>query len=135
MINNVVLTGRLVATPELKNTPSGKYVTSFTIANDTGYGDSKRTNFINIVAWQKTAEFVTKYFKKGNAIGICGSIQTRQYDDKDGKKVYVTEVFANEIHFIESKKNDVQNENAPAEETQNNDFIPQEYADDDELPF
>lgn len=132
MINNVVLTGRCVDTPELKVTTSGTNVASFTIANETGYGDHKRTNFINIVAWKKTAEFVAKYFQKGDAIGITGEIQTRKYQDKNGNNRTVVEVVANEVHFIESKKNDAagqKQEESPRYDEQN---MPQY---DGELPF
>ena len=128
MINNVVITGRLTRDPELRTTQNGKSVTSFTVANDTGYGDFKKTNFINIVSWGKTAEFVVNYFKKGSAIGLCGSIQTRDYE-KDGKKVYITEVVANEVHFIESKKNDAAGE---PEADYGDDFTA---INDDDLPF
>ena len=130
MINNVVITGRLTKDPELKTTQNGKSVTSFTVANETGYGDYKKTNFLNIVAWGKTAEFVASYFKKGSAIGICGTVQTRDYE-KDGHKVYVTEIFANEVHFIESKKNDT----ADKTEADIFDNFPTVNPDEDDLPF
>ncbi|MEE1054531.1 MAG: single-stranded DNA-binding protein, partial [Acutalibacteraceae bacterium] len=86
MFNLVVLTGRLTADPELKTTPNGISVTSFSIAVDRRYrsGEERQTDFINIVAWRTSAEFICKYFKKGNLIGIEGSIQTRRYQDKNG---------------------------------------------------
>ena len=86
MFNLVVLTGRLTADPELKTTNTGISVTSFSIAVNRRYraGEETQTDFINIVAWRQTAEFITKYFKKGNMIGIEGSIQTRKYTDKNG---------------------------------------------------
>ena len=130
MINNVVITGRLTKDTELRTTQNGKSVVSFTVANDTGCGEYKRTNFINVVAWGKTAEFVAKYFKKGSAIGLCGSIQTRDYE-KDGHKVYVTEVVASEVHFIESKKND----DKASDETMENDIFDNLPTIDDDLPF
>ena len=67
-------------------------------------GEERQADFINIVAWDKTAEFCSKYFKKGQQVGIIGRLQTRQYDDKDGKRVYVTEVVAEEAYFADSKK-------------------------------
>lgn len=119
MINNVVITGRLTKDVELRTTANSKSVVSFTVANDTGFGEYKRTNFINVIAWGKTAEFVANYFKKGSAIGLCGEIQTRDYE-KDGHKVYITEVMAKEVHFIESKKND---ENATTDGVEKNDIF------------
>ena len=99
--------GRLVRDPELRTTPQGVSVCSFSIAVDRGYarqGEERQADFINIVAWRSTAEFVSKYFVKGQMIAVVGRIQTRNYDDKDGKRVYVTEVVADEVSFTESKK-------------------------------
>lgn len=139
MFNLVVLTGRLTADAELKTTPNGVPVTSFSIAVNRKYksGEEQKTDFINIIAWRSSAEFVTKYFKKGSMIGIEGSIQTRKYTDKDGKNRTAFEVVANDVQFVESKRNtDV---NIEAEQPQSfagnsaNDFT--ECADDDDLPF
>lgn len=107
MFNLVVLTGRLTADPELKKTQSGVSVTSFCIAVQRAYksGEDPITDFINIVAWRHTAEFVNKYFKKGNMIGIEGNIQMRKYTDKDGNNRTVFEVIADNVQFVESKKN------------------------------
>ena len=107
MFNLVVLSGRLTADVELKTTPSGVPVCTFTIANDTGFGENKTTHFINIVAWRQRAEMVAKHFNKGSLIGIEGAIQTRKYTDKDGNKRTVFEVVANNIQFLEPKKVDV----------------------------
>lgn len=107
MFNLVILSGRLTANPELKTTPSGVSVCTFTIATDTGYGENKTTHFINVVAWRKSAELVSKHFSKGNLIGIEGAIQTRKYTDKDGNNRTVFEVVANNIQFLEPKKVDV----------------------------
>lgn len=110
MFNSVILSGRLTADPELKTTQSGISVTSFSIAVNRPYtkdGESQ-ADFINIVAWRNTAEFVTKYFKKGSLIGIEGSIQTRNYEDKNGNKRTAFEVVANQVHFLESKRNSEQ---------------------------
>ena len=104
MFNLVVLTGRLTSDVELKSTPNGVSVCSFSIANEVGYGESKKTSFINVVAWRQTAEFISKYFQKGAMIGIEGSIQTRKYKDKDGYNRTAFEVVANNVQFVESKK-------------------------------
>lgn len=105
-MNKAILMGRLTRDVELKTTASGVSVASFSIAvnrrfknADGGYD----ADFINCVAWRQQAEFIGKYFKKGQLIGLVGSIQTRTYDDKDGKKVYVTEVVVDEAEFVGSK--------------------------------
>lgn len=105
MFNLVVLTGRLTADPELKTTQSGISVTSFSIAVDRRYraGEEKHTDFINIVAWRQSAEFVAKHFRKGNMIGIEGSIQTRKYTDKNGNNKVAFEVIANNVQFVDKK--------------------------------
>lgn len=106
MFNLVVLTGRLTAQPELKTTPNGISVCTFSIAVDRAYkkGEEKQTDFLNVVCWRTTAEFVSKWFTKGNLIGIEGSIQTRKYTDKDGNNRTAFEIVANNVHFVESKK-------------------------------
>ncbi len=107
MLNVVVLTGRLVADPELRHTANDLAVTSFTVAVNRRYaraGEERQTDFIDIVAWRNNAEFVCKYFQKGNLIAIEGSIQTRTYQDKDGKNRRAFEVVANNVQFVESKK-------------------------------
>ena len=107
MFNLVVLTGRLTADPELRYTPSNIPVTTFSIAVSRRYkaGEQAEADFINIVAWRQTAEFVTKYFQKGSLIGIEGSIQTRRYVDKEtGKNRTAFEVVANNVQFVESKR-------------------------------
>ena len=127
--NLVVLTGRLTADAGLKVTPNGVNVCSFNIAVDIGYGENKQTAFIPIVAWRKTAEFVAKYFGKGDEIGIEGSIQTRKYTDKNGNNRTAFEVVANNAQFVGSKKSEtnVGIQKPPAE-----DFV--EVGNDD-LPF
>lgn len=106
MFNLVVLTGRLTANPELKTTPSGTPVCSFTIAvnRNKRANEEQQTDFINIVAWRNKAEFISKYFTKGNLIGIEGSIQTRKYTDKNGNNRTVFEVVVNNAQFVEGKK-------------------------------
>ena len=105
-LNKVILGGRLTANPELKQTGNGVAVTSFTIAVDRKYSkdSEKKSDFITIVAWRQTAEFICKYFTKGSAIIICGELQTRSWKDADGKNRYATEVVASEVSFAESKK-------------------------------
>lgn len=103
MLNKVILMGRLTRDPEQRTTNSGKNVCNFSIAINNGYGENQTTDFINCIAWNKTAEFVQKYFKKGSMIIVVGKIQTRSWDGADGKKNYATEVVAAEVSFGESK--------------------------------
>ena len=103
MTNNVTLIGRLTATPELRQTTTGKTVVSFCIAVERRF-DRATSDFINIVAWNKTAEFVSKYFAKGDLIALTGSIQTRKYEDKDGNKRTAFEVLADDVSFCGAKK-------------------------------
>lgn len=107
MLNNVVLMGRLTADPELRHTPNGIAVTSFTLAVGRSYakaGTERATDFIDIVAWRNTAEFVSRYFTKGQLVAVEGSIQTRTYQDKDGNNRKAFEIVANNVHFAESKR-------------------------------
>lgn len=138
MFNLVVLTGRLTADPELKTTPSGVSVTSFSIAVERRYkqGEDRQADFINIVAWRAAAEFITKYFKKGSLIGIEGSIQTRKYTDKSGNNRIAFEVVVNNVQFVESKKADTETQDSGASFTNADtaDFAELSGIDDD-LPF
>lgn len=104
-MNKVILTGRMVEDPELKTTPGGKSVTTFRIAvNRWGTKEGQQTaDFINIVAWEKTAENICRFFTKGRPILIEGSIQVRSYENKDGQKRTAFEVLANTFEFLESK--------------------------------
>lgn len=104
MLNKAVLLGRMVKDAELRSTASGTSVASFTVAVDSGWGDNKKTDFINCVAFGKTAEFVSSYFKKGELIALEGRISVRSYEGNDGKRNYVTEVVANEVTFCGGKK-------------------------------
>lgn len=106
MFNIAILTGRLTQNPELKTTPNGVSVCSFTIAVERRYkqGEERQADFINVVSWRSTAEFVAKNFKKGSMIGIEGAIQTRKYQDKDGNNRTAFEVVANNVQFVESKR-------------------------------
>ena len=140
MFNLVVLTGRLTADPELKTTPNGVPVTSFSIAVNRNYraGEEQQTDFINIVAWRQRAEFITKYFNKGSLIGIEGSIQTRRYTDKNGNNRTAFEVVVNNAHFVESKRDGApaaMNEPASFSNADANDFADLGSVTDDDLPF
>lgn len=105
-LNKVILGGRLTATPELKQTPNGVSVCSFAIAVKRK-GKDAQTDFIDCQAWRQTAEFIAKFFQKGSAICVCGSIQKRAWKDKNGENRYATEVIVYEALFVEGK-NDVQ---------------------------
>lgn len=104
-MNKAILVGRLTKDPELKTTGSGVSVCSFTIAVNRRFKNAEGNydaDFINCVAWRQQAEFLSRFFSKGRMVGICGSIQTRNYE-RDGQRVYVTEVVADEISFVDSK--------------------------------
>ena len=119
MLNVVGIVGRLVADPELRTTPAGYSVCSFRIACDRSYaqqGQEWQADFIDVVAWRQSAEFVSKYFKKGSMIAIEGSLQTRQYQDKNGNNRTAVEVVANNISFAGAKRQDAQR--APSYEQQ-----------------
>ena len=102
-LNKVILMGHMTADPELKQTGSGISVCSFSIGVNRRYSKADQgqqsVDFINIVSWRQQAEFVSRYFKKGSSIIVCGSIQTRNYTDNQGQKRYVTEVVADEVSF------------------------------------
>lgn len=105
-MNKAILIGRLTRDPELRTTPTGRNVCQFSIAVSrtfTNANGEREADFINCVVWDKQAENLVKYQKKGNQIAVDGRIQTRNYDDKDGKRVYVTEILANNISFLDSK--------------------------------
>ena len=109
MLNVVALMGRLVADPELKTTTQGTSVCSFRIACDRSFvrqGEQRQADFIDIVAWWQTAEFVCKYFQKGSLIAIEGSLQTRQYQDRNGNNRTAVEVVANNVSFAGAKAAD-----------------------------
>lgn len=106
MLNSVCLMGRLTADPELKSTQSGVSVCNFRIAVDRTYtpkGQEKQTDFINIITWRSTAEFVSRYFRKGQLVAVQGSIQTGQYTDRDGNKRTAFDVVADNVFFAEKK--------------------------------
>ncbi len=152
MLNVVAIMGRLVADPELRTTPAGYSVCSFRIACDRSYvqqGQQRQADFIDIVAWRQQADFVSKYFRKGSMIAVEGSLQTRQYQDKQGSKRIAVEVVANNISFAGAKRQDSQS--APSYEQQTASHVEQAKAqtgfaqgsaddfavinDNDDLPF
>ena len=117
MLNNISVMGRLTADPEVRQTPNGVSVCSFTIANDKDFKrDDDAPNWIDCVAWRNNAEFIGKYFKKGSLIVVTGSLQTRQYQDKNGNNRKATEIVVNQQYFAESKRS--------AEENQAGGFAP-----------
>ena len=126
-MNQVILTGRLTLDAELRRTQNGKSVVSFTLA--VSQGKDKPSDFINCVAWEKTAELISQYVKKGHMLGVIGKVSTRSYEDKDGKKVYVTEILVREIEFLESKPKQAKQEQPRYESPHDN------YAGEPEKPL
>ena len=152
MLNVVAIMGRLVADPELRTTQAGHSVCSFRIACDRSYvqqGQERQADFIDIVAWRQQVDFVSKYFQKGSMIAVEGSLQTRQYQDKNGNNRTAVEVVANNISFAGAKRQDSQN--VPSYEQQTASHVEQAKAqtgfaqgsaddfavinDNDDLPF
>lgn len=114
-INKVILGGRLTADPELKQTPSGVSVCQFSLAVNRRFskeGEEKQADFINCTAWRNTAEFISKYFRKGSSLCVVGQVQTRSWTDSNNQKRYATEVVADEAMFVDGK-NDSQGTEAP----------------------
>jgi single-strand DNA-binding protein len=134
-MNKVILIGRLTKDPEVRFTANNNtLVCSFSLAVNRNFKKEGQpdADFINIVAWGKTGEFCSKYFNKGQQVAVVGRIQTRNYDDKEGKKVYITEVIAEEVHFADSKK-DNPNTFETGFNPVNDGFMP--VVDDTHLPF
>jgi single-strand DNA-binding protein len=104
-LNKSIIGGRLTADVELKQTPNGVPVCSFSIAVNRRHSkdSEQQTDFINCVAWRNTAEFICKYFRKGSSLCVTGSLQTRSWTDNNGQKRYATEVVVDEVHFVDSK--------------------------------
>ena len=131
-LNKTILLGRVTNELELKQTPKGVSVLAFTVAVDRNTKD-KQTDFISCVAWRQTAEFISKYFGKGRMIAVEGQLRTRTFDDKNGVKHYVTEVYVDGASFTgEKKQNDIHTN--PADSIGN----PDDYEDvlsDDSVPF
>lgn len=153
MINRVVLVGRMTKDPELKKTGNGTSVTSFTIAVNRTFqaqGQERQADFIQCVCWNRVAENTAQYTKKGSLVGVEGRIQTRNYQNQQGQTVYVTEVVADSVQFLETKS---QSQSAPKTFEPMNDFSPASFEtsapqtsqsvsmptgfdiDDDDLPF
>ena len=140
MLNKVILMGRFTRDPELRSTPQGISTCSFSIAVDRNFvrqGEDRKADFINCVAWRQTAEFISKYFRKGSMIALEGSLQTRSWDDQDGKKRYATDVVVNQVYFAESKRD---SQSAGDDYSQAMDFgsLPEPISPmgtDDDLPF
>ena len=111
MLNKTILMGRFVRDPELRSTPQGESVVSFSLAVDRDYTEqdgTRKADFINCVAWKGTAEFISKYFRKGSMAIVEGRLQTRSWEGTDGKKGFATEVIVNNIYFGESKKEEAE---------------------------
>jgi single-strand DNA-binding protein len=141
MMNRVILVGRLTADPTLRYTPAGVAVASFTLAVNRSFTNAngeREADFINCVVWRKPAENVANYLKKGSLAGVDGRIQTRSYEGQDGKRVYVTEVMAESVQFLEPKGNGSgqQNNSSQGQQKQDNDpFGGSVDITDDSLPF
>ena len=150
MLNTAILMGRLTAEPELRYTPNNAAVTSFTLAVERSYvksGTDRQVDFIDVVVWRQTAEFVCKYFHKGQLVAVQGSIQTRSYTDKEGNKRKAFEVVADNVHFAEPKRDSSsyqapaqqnsyrQESNEPAAYSTGNTGDFEEVLTDDDLPF
>lgn len=140
MINRVVLIGRLTKDPDLRYTPTGTPVTNFTLAVNRNFKNQQgktEADFINIVTWRGLAETVANYMKKGSLIAAEGRIQTRNYDNNEGKRVYITEIVADNVQFLDSK-NSQSNFNNQNVASNNEPFVddgnPIDISDDD-LPF
>ncbi len=128
-MNHIVLIGRITRDLELKYTTNGSAVVNFSVAVDRDFSKEKVTDFINVVTWNKQAENLEKYMKKGSLIGIAGSLQTRSYKDKEGNNRTVYEVLAANIQYLESKKDFI------AEEKQEDIFSQFTAVDDEDVPF
>lgn len=137
MVNNVVIMGRMVRDPELRQLDNGTSVTSFSVAVDRNYVDKttneRQADFLNVVAWRQTADFVCKYFHQGDMIALEGSLQSRKYTDKDGNNRTAIEIVANNISFCGGKNGGNANANAGAASATMVANAPSE--DNDELPF
>lgn len=144
MINNVTLMGRIASDIENRTTTSGKSVANFRIAVERSFakqGEEKKADFITIVVWGNTADFVSKWFKKGDMIALCGEIQTRSYEDKNGNKRTAFEVVAREVSFCggknEGNSNSGKPNNSPLPPTSMSAPVPdyEEIGADEDLPF
>ncbi|HHC9455624.1 TPA: single-stranded DNA-binding protein [Staphylococcus aureus] len=142
MLNRTVLVGRLTKDPELRSTPNGVNVGTFTLAVNRTFTNAqgeREADFINVVVFKKQAENVKNYLSKGSLAGVDGRLQTRSYDNKDGQRVFVTEVVADSVQFLEPKNNNQQPNNNYHQQRQtqtgNNPFDNTTAIIDDDLPF
>ena len=140
MLNRIILMGRLTRDPELRRTGSGIAVASFSLAVDRDFapkdGGNRETDFIDCVAWRQTGEFVSKYFQKGSLIAIEGSLQTRQYQDKNGNNRTAIEIVANNANFAGSKRTDGGSNSVPTGGSYNEPTVQyDEIEDEGDLPF
>jgi single-strand DNA-binding protein len=135
--NKVILGGRLTKDVELKQTPNGIKVAQFGIAVNRRNGNEQVTDFFNVTAWRGTAEFITKFFRKGSSICIVGSIQTRSWTDNEGNKRSVVEIVADEASFVDGKNDNVAADPAPSYMPDAYTSAPklEEITEDDDLPF
>ena len=137
MLNKIVLMGRLTRDPELRQTPTGNSVVSFTLACDRDFaaqGAERETDFVDIVAWRGTAEFVSKYFSKGRMAVVSGRLQQRDWTDKQGNKRRTTEILADRCYFAE-KRQDRDASSGGFQQMPDSTPVPFEDTDDNELPF
>ena len=142
MLNRIAIMGRFTRDPELKYTPSGKAVLSFTLACDRDYqpkaGD-KKTDFVDCVAWNTTAEFISRYFSKGRMANVSGSLESRKWEAKNGDKRRSWEVRVESIYFGDSKKDDQRGTNAASPSSSGEAGMPEGFTsidmDDEDLPF
>lgn len=136
MINRVILVGRLTKDPILRKTQSGASVTSFTVACDrrSKQEGQPTADFINCVAWNKVADNTAKYTHKGSLIGVEGRMQTRTFDDKDGKKVFITEVLVESVQFLDTKSN-AQTQTAETDWNKQQEQSEELVINPDDLPF
>lgn len=143
MINRAILMGRLTADPEHRQTPSGTPVCTFTMAVERRFSDrngERQTDFLDVVAWKGTAEFVSQYFSKGKMIIVEGAIQTRSYEDRNGNKRKAVEIVADNVQFGEPKSagRDIRSEEPPQNDIRDTggvSYKPMDTGDSDDLPF
>lgn len=138
MINRVILVGRLTKDPEYRQTPSGVSVTTFTLAVNRSFTNSqgeREADFINVVVFRKQAENVSKYLSKGSLAGVDGRIQSRNYENNEGRRVFVTEVVADNVQFLEPKNNNQSQQQGQAPANNNPFSNNNADIDTDDLPF
>lgn len=131
MLNNITIMGRLTRDPELRITPNGNSVTTFSVAVDRDR-DRETTDFLDVVAWRGTAEFIEKYFRKGQLIAVSGSLQTRSWKDKHGNSRTAYEIIADRVYFAGDRR---QSDNMPAPDARGGNFSDISGDDDGEIPF